>query len=442
MSQTSPDARAVVRALDALTTQVRRIADGPSSTDQQPVDGASSPVAIAHHIPAKAYTTWTEQQTPAADELERMRAVLEYEHKRANDAIDREETAEQAAEEQRRRAHIAETELRTLRAGLRANGADPTQLQNLWAQISLRNRQWREAKQERDRARATIDRMKRTNRMVNGAAQQSRERAERAHARVCQLERAIRDALAICGEQGSDVQDILRPALDGAEPAAGPCAQHPDAPVIGGVCGGCTQYPADSSAALADEEQTLRWARRESLLVLVTRVQHGRTLTEDEARTLRQHVETEMREAETARAVAAGNRRHVQLLYAELTEAQAAVARVRALHTRTTVQTTSGPAAACSGCESDSMSAPWPCPTTEALDGTEQPTPEAQRYVDSCPAHDGPCFPEPGARCSAHGTHRCALCHRNPSTCTSELGGCGTWSLEGMHWDTCPNRIK
>ncbi|MEV6124403.1 hypothetical protein AB0M23_28500 [Streptomyces sp. NPDC052077] len=26
---------------------------------------------------------------------------------------------------------------------------------------------------------------------------------------------------------------------------AGPCARHPHAPVIGGMCGGCTQYPAD-----------------------------------------------------------------------------------------------------------------------------------------------------------------------------------------------------
>ena len=25
----------------------------------------------------------------------------------------------------------------------------------------------------------------------------------------------------------------------------GPCAQHPTAPVIGGICGGCTQYPND-----------------------------------------------------------------------------------------------------------------------------------------------------------------------------------------------------
>ena len=59
----------------------------------------------------------------------------------------RSDRTEKAAKEQRQRADIAETELRTLRAGLRANGADPTQIQNLWAQISLRNRQWREEKQ-------------------------------------------------------------------------------------------------------------------------------------------------------------------------------------------------------------------------------------------------------------------------------------------------------
>jgi hypothetical protein len=61
--------------------------------------------------------------------------------------------------------------------------------------------------------------------------------------------------------------------------------------------------PTDEAPAA--HTQALRWARRESLLVLVTRVQHGRPLTDDEARTLREHVETEMREAETARAVAA-----------------------------------------------------------------------------------------------------------------------------------------
>jgi hypothetical protein len=85
--------------------------------------------------------------------LEQLRTVLAYEHKRANDAINREETAEQAVE-------AAERDLRTLRAGLRANGADPTQLQNLWAQISLRNRQWRDTKRELAEAQAAIERVR------------------------------------------------------------------------------------------------------------------------------------------------------------------------------------------------------------------------------------------------------------------------------------------
>ncbi|MGW2379285.1 hypothetical protein [Streptomyces sp. NPDC001658] len=86
-----------------------------------------------------------------------LRELLGHENKRADDAIDREETAEQAAEEQRRRADIFETELRVLRTGLRANGADPTQIQNLWAQIRLRNRQWRETKRELRLTRSMLE---------------------------------------------------------------------------------------------------------------------------------------------------------------------------------------------------------------------------------------------------------------------------------------------
>lgn len=88
--------------------------------------------------------------------------------------------------------------------------------------------------------------------------------------------------------------------------------------------------------APADEEQTLRWARRESLLVLFTRLQRGRTLAEDEARTLREHVEHEMREADTARSVAAGNKRHVQLMHAEVERANAVTAETKKLLERRT----------------------------------------------------------------------------------------------------------
>jgi len=48
------------------------------------------------------------------------------------------------------RASLAERELRTLRSGIRALGGDPTQVQNLWAQLRMRNRQWADAKRERD----------------------------------------------------------------------------------------------------------------------------------------------------------------------------------------------------------------------------------------------------------------------------------------------------
>ncbi|PWI08345.1 hypothetical protein DIZ27_23185 [Streptomyces sp. NWU339] len=236
---TSPDARAVVRALDNLTTQVRRIADaqqtpvaivsdaptttaddGPRCVCGDPLtwytapggaagwvhDPASDGVILDVHKPRPAPAadedtpyllrvladraargvlslpgegealrrrveqiingreTWKakaeeieRERDRIAVELEKLRAVLEYEHKRANDAIDREHTAEQAAEEQRRRADIAETELRTLRSGLRANGADPTQIQNLWAQISLRNRQWRDTKRELRLTRSMLE---------------------------------------------------------------------------------------------------------------------------------------------------------------------------------------------------------------------------------------------------------------------------------------------
>lgn len=96
----------------------------------------------------------------------------------------RSERAERDAEKQARRAKIFETELRTLRAGLRANGADPTQLQNLWAQISLRNRQWREEKKRADQAEDLL-------RIAHDTS--NRSEAERARA-VQRAEAAERDA--------------------------------------------------------------------------------------------------------------------------------------------------------------------------------------------------------------------------------------------------------
>lgn len=59
-------------------------------------------------------------------------------------------------------------------------------------------------------------------------------------------------------------------------------------------------------------------------------------------------------------------------------------------------------------------------------------------------------FPDyPNAKCSAHGDPLCTRCARNPSTCAPDDdgderhgSGCGVYSSTGMHWDTCPNRIR
>lgn len=54
-----------------------------------------------------------------------------------------------------------------------------------------------------------------------------------------------------------------------------------------------------------------------------------------------------------------------------------------------------------------------------------------------------PYFPDPHATCPAHGDRYCALCARNPADCAEgDSGGCGYWLAYGMHWDTCPNRVR
>lgn len=46
------------------------------------------------------------------------------------------------------------------------------------------------------------------------------------------------------------------------------------------------------------------------------------------------------------------------------------------------------------------------------------------------------------ARCVAHGYRRCTWCSLNPADCAGIHPSCGTYSQDGMHWDTCPNRVK
>ena len=85
-------------------------------------------------------------------------------------------------------------------------------------------------------------------------------------------------------------------------------------------------YPAESpfvtpEQAPAADEGAQRADRRASLRNLLARLERGAMLGEEKA-LLRQHVEAEMREVDTARAVAAGNKRHVQIMYTDLQEAQ------------------------------------------------------------------------------------------------------------------------
>jgi hypothetical protein len=57
----------------------------------------------------------------------------------------------------RQERDTARLELHVLRCGLRAVGADPTQLQNLWAQTRSRTQQWRDVRAELATEQARID---------------------------------------------------------------------------------------------------------------------------------------------------------------------------------------------------------------------------------------------------------------------------------------------
>ena len=75
--------------------------------------------------------------------------------------------------------------------------------------------------------------------------------------------------------------------------------------------------------APAADEDAQRTTRRQSLRIILDRASRGVILRTDEAALLRQHVDAEQRDADTARQVAAGNLRHVRMLYADLQAAQA-----------------------------------------------------------------------------------------------------------------------
>jgi len=127
----------------------------------------------------------------------------------------------------------------------------------------------------------------------------------------------------------------------------------------------------------AADEDAQRTARRVSLRVLLNRLNNGLPFTASEAQLLTRHVATEITEHNTARSVAAGNKRHVQMFMPELDQLQTRITKARALHASHAsgsaecverCERTHPGLRVCNECESIA-----PCRTAQALDGTEQP---------------------------------------------------------------------
>ncbi|WP_439947212.1 hypothetical protein [Streptomyces sp. BBFR109] len=178
---------------------------------------------------------------------------------------------------------------------------------------------------------------------------------------------AGRPVVTVHGDPG--ISPAAREALDAladvaVRQMAGPCTQHPHAPVIGGTCGGCTQYPADMCPAPAAEPRCtcagVGFGNGDCA------VHYPPAPAADEEALLCQHVAAEIREADTARAKLAEAQATIRDLTRALRTAEAAIERVRALRQ------------------------PFPMwrDIAAALDGTEQPTTE-----DRQPLRVTPCNP-------------------------------------------------
>ncbi|MFG3048113.1 hypothetical protein ACGFZR_24675 [Streptomyces sp. NPDC048241] len=155
---------------------------------------------------------------------------------------------------------------------------------------------------------------------------------------------AAREALGALVGVATRQMTEAPPAVGAPLPACRIMETRTCPPSYNGPCGDrpCARFESDDPApwqdgttAPAADEDALRLLRREGLLVLLTRLQRGRTLTEDEAATLRHHVETEIREANTAREVARGNRAHVQHIVPEIDRLTAELERANAVTAET-----------------------------------------------------------------------------------------------------------
>ncbi|MFB6992848.1 hypothetical protein, partial [Streptomyces sp. NPDC056304] len=137
-----PLLRALVEAELRESDDLRRTVAGQQTVIQR----QAAQLAAAHDAIREA-----EQDAAVAHELRTL----------AEGAAGQRIAATQArAADAERRADAAHADLRTLRAGIRSLGGDPTTIQNLWAQLRVRTRQWREAKQRAEQAEAAIARVR------------------------------------------------------------------------------------------------------------------------------------------------------------------------------------------------------------------------------------------------------------------------------------------
>lgn len=97
--------------------------------------------------------------TSSSDDLLRPLSDAQAALKAVKAAIRRADKAVAAVRSAHTRAEIAEAELAALRGGVREWGADPKNLQNMYAQLSSRTQQWRETKAELAATAATISRV-------------------------------------------------------------------------------------------------------------------------------------------------------------------------------------------------------------------------------------------------------------------------------------------
>lgn len=145
---------------------------------------------------------------------------------------------------------------------------------------------------------------------------------------------AVRYDVAAHDDPTTGDDDAVAPTCWHTEPGS-PCdwdrCRQPDRLAAGDPgTDPATTPPLGPQLRAAAEEDAQRTTRRDSLRNLLDRLDRSTVHHYDEAQLLRQHIETEIREADTARSVAAGNKRHVQVMYGELTAAQAAIERARA----------------------------------------------------------------------------------------------------------------